>query len=87
MIYKTRESCIVTNRGKVVGTYNPSNTTQFTCEGKKFSRKECLKDATYFIRATKDDFTINGNLCPDCYREIKVQENNDPGLKLEERML
>ena len=85
-IYKRGEGCIVTNRGKVVGTYNPS-IEKPKCESKRFSGTPCLNYATYFIRAVKEGAVMNGSLCNECYRKIKVQEKNDPELTLEERML
>jgi hypothetical protein len=86
-IYKTRESVIVTNRGKVVGIYNPSNTLKILCDNEKFSGEKCVNEATYFVRASKEDYDAQGNLCNDCYKKLKRQEVMDSSLKLEERML
>jgi len=86
-IYKTRESIIVTNRGRVVGIYNPSNTLRLKCDKEKFSGTRCSNDATYFVRASKDDYDAQGNLCNDCHKRLKIQAAIDPNLKLEERIL
>jgi len=86
-IYKQREAIIVTNRGKVIGIYNPSNAMKILCDKEKFSGQKCTKEAAYFVRATKDEYDVSGNLCADCYKRLKMQSAIDPGLKLEERML
>jgi len=85
-LYKSGEAFVITNRGKVVGTYNPSIEKPL-CESKKFSGKPCVNYASYFVRAVKEGAGTEGRLCNDCYQKIKVQENNDPDLTLEERML
>ena len=78
---------MVTRRGKVVGVYNPSSQMELKCDCEKFTGKRCPNDAVYFVRAVKDDYDSQGNLCQDCYKKLKTQETNDPGLKLEERMI
>ena len=86
-IYKGRESYIIANRGKVVGIYNPSNTLKLKCEKVKFTGEKCINEATYFVRASKDDYDAQGNLCVACYKRLKMQSAIDGSLKLEERML
>ena len=87
-IYKGRESYIVTKRGTTVGVYNPSDTIKLICERNKFSPTEkCKNDASYFIRASKDDYDAQGNLCVACYKRIKMQAAIDSDLEIEERML
>ena len=86
-IYKGRESYIVTNRGKTVGIYNPSNALKILCDREKFSGQKCTNEATYFVRASKDDYDAQGNLCNQCHKRIKMQGAIDSNLEIEERML
>jgi hypothetical protein len=86
-IYKGRESYIVTNRGKIVGIYNPSGAKELMCESQNFTGQKCPQKATYFVRASKEDYNAQGNLCVSCHRRIKLQEAIDSSLKIEERML
>lgn len=87
LIYKGRESYIVTKRGKTVGIYNPSGTMSIKCDREKFTGVRCTEEAAYFVKTSKEDYSAQGNLCVECYKKIKMQEAMDASLKLEERML
>lgn len=77
----------MTKRGKTIGIYNPSGTLSIRCDQEKFNGIKCSEKAVYFVKASKEDYVAQGNLCQNCYKKLKLQSAIDGSLKLEERML